>query len=95
MTNKGLHDLPEMPLALLPKELLCVNIQLDVKLDYDKDVLHGYVNQNLLQLNICQEIAITIVFNKVAQGEGVVFFIDDPGGSGKSFVYCVLLASVQ
>jgi ATP-dependent DNA helicase PIF1 len=35
------------------------------------------------------------VFNVVAEGEGVVFFLDDLGGSGKTFVYSVLLASVQ
>ncbi len=34
------------------------------------------------------------MFNVVAQGEGVVFFLDDLGGSGKTFMYNVLLASV-
>jgi len=53
MTNKGLHDFSEMPLALSPEKMLCVNLQLDAELDYDRDVLHGYVNQNLPWLNIC------------------------------------------
>ncbi len=35
------------------------------------------------------------MFNAVAQREGVVFFLDDQGGSGKTFVYSVLLALVQ
>jgi ATP-dependent DNA helicase PIF1 len=30
------------------------------------------------------------VFNAIAQGEGVVFFLDGPGGSGKTFIYNVL-----
>jgi hypothetical protein len=53
LMNKGLHDFLEMPLALLPVEMLRVNLQLAVEFDYDKDVLHSYVDQNLLQFNIC------------------------------------------
>ncbi len=95
LMNKGLQDFPKMPLALPPTEMLRVNPQLAVELNYDRDVLCGYVDQNLLRLNICQEIAITVVFNAIAQGEGAIFFLDDPGGSGKTFVYSVLLASVR
>jgi hypothetical protein len=95
LMNKGLHDFPEMPLVLPPTEMLRVNPQLDAKLNYDRDVLRGYVDQNLSRLNICQEIAITAVFNTIAQGEGAIFFLDGPGGSGKTFVYSVLLASVR
>jgi len=75
--------------------MLCVNPQLAAELDYDRDVLHGYINQNLLRLNICQEIAVTIMFNAIAQGEGAVFFLDSPGGSSKTFVYKVLLTLVR
>jgi hypothetical protein len=95
LTNKGLHDFPEMSLALLLVKMLRVNPQLVAELDYDRDVLHGYINQNLPRLNICQEIAVITVFNAIAQGEGVVFFLDDPGGSSKTFVYKVLLALVR
>jgi len=66
-----------------------------VELDYDRDVLHGYVDQNLPRFNICQEIAVITMFNVIAQGEGVIFFLNDLGGLGKTFVYNVLLASVQ
>ncbi len=47
LTNKDLHDFPKMPLTLPPTEMLRVNPQLVAKLNYDKDVLHGYVDQNL------------------------------------------------
>jgi len=53
LTNKGLHDFPEMPLTLLPIKMLYVNPQLVTELDYNKDILHGYINQNLPRLNIC------------------------------------------
>jgi hypothetical protein len=44
LTNKGLHNFPEMLLALSPAEMLRVNLQLVTELDYDKDILHGYVD---------------------------------------------------
>jgi hypothetical protein len=93
--NKGLHDFPKMPLALPPTETLHVNPQLLAELNYDRDVLHRYVDQNLPRLNICQETAINAVFNAIAQGEGAVFFLNGPGGSGKTFVYNILLASIR
>jgi hypothetical protein len=95
LTNKGLHDFPEMSFALPLVEMLCVNPQLAVKLDYDRNVFHGYVDYNLPWLNICQETIITAVFNAIAQGKGLVFFLDGRGGLGKTFVYSVLLASVR
>jgi hypothetical protein len=95
LTNKNLHDFPEMPLVLPPVKMLHVNPQLAAKLDYDRDVLHGYINQNLPWLNIYQEIVVTAMFNAIAQGEGAIFCLDDPSGSGKTFVYSVLLASVR
>jgi len=95
LTSKGLHDFLEIPLTLPPAKMLCVNPQLVTELDYDRDILHGYVDENLPRFNFCQEIVVTIVFNAIAQGEGAVFFLDNPGGSSKTFVYNVLLASVQ
>jgi hypothetical protein len=95
LTNKGLHDFSKMPLALPPVKMLRVNPQLSTELNYDRDVLHGYINQNLPRLNICQEIAVTTVFNAIAQGKGEVFFLDSRSGLGKTFVYKVLLALVQ
>jgi hypothetical protein len=54
LTNKGLHDFPKMSLVLPPIKMLHVNPQLAAELDYDRDVLHGYVDQNLSWLNIYQ-----------------------------------------
>jgi hypothetical protein len=95
LMNKGLHDFPKMSLTLPLVEMLCVNPQLAIELDCDRDVLHGYINQNLPWLNICQETIITTIFNAVARGEGTIFFLDSPSGSGKTFVYNMLLASVR
>jgi hypothetical protein len=55
LMNKGLHDFPEMPLVLPPTEMLRVNPQLAAELNYDRDVLRGYVDQNLSWLNIARK----------------------------------------
>ncbi len=94
LMKKSLHDFLEMLFALLPIEMMRVNLQLVTELDYNKDVLYGYIDQNLPRFNICQETIITLAFNAVTQGEGVVFFLNGLGGLGKTFVYNMLLASV-
>jgi hypothetical protein len=53
LTNKSLHDFPKMSFVLSPIEMLRVNLQLVAELDYDKDLLHGCVDQNLPGLKIC------------------------------------------
>jgi hypothetical protein len=63
-----------MPLALPLVKMLRVNPQLATEIHYNRNVLHGYINQNLLQLNICQKTIVTSMFNAIAQGEGVAFF---------------------
>jgi hypothetical protein len=65
-----------------------------VRLRHQSSIGYG-AYQNLLWLNIYQETTITTMFNAVAQGEGIMFFLDGPGGSGKTFIYSVLLASVR
>jgi hypothetical protein len=95
LMNKGLHNFPKMPFTLSLAKMLHVNCQLLAELDYDRKILHGYINQNLPWLNICQERVVTGVFNAITQGKGIVFFLDGPSGSSKTFVYSMLLASVQ
>jgi hypothetical protein len=95
LTNKSLDDFPKMLLALPPAEMLRVNPQLAAELDYDRDVFHGYIDQNLPRLNIFRETVVIIMLNAIAQGKGAVFFLDGSCGSGKTFIYSVLLASIQ
>jgi hypothetical protein len=55
LMNKRLHDFLEMPLILPFAKMLRVNPQFVAELDYDRNILHGYIDQNLLRLNICQK----------------------------------------
>jgi hypothetical protein len=95
LINKSLHDFLERPLALPPAKMLCVNPQLDAELDYNKNILHGYVNQNFLRLNICQEIVVTALFKCSSPRRRRSIFPKWSGWVRKTFVYSVLLASVR
>ncbi|KAL6580606.1 hypothetical protein OROMI_008630 [Orobanche minor] len=47
------------------------------------------------QLNDCQQVAFDEITAAINTGVGGAFFIDGPGGTGKTFLYRALLASVR
>ncbi|KAL6581116.1 hypothetical protein OROMI_007039 [Orobanche minor] len=47
------------------------------------------------QLNDCQQVAFDEIIAAINTGVGGAFFIDGPGGTGKTFLYRALLASVR
>ncbi|GAA0170171.1 hypothetical protein LIER_40908 [Lithospermum erythrorhizon] len=46
-------------------------------------------------LNSHQKRAFDVIFNAAISGTGGTFFVDGPGGIGKSFLYKVLLAHIR
>ncbi|XP_075074083.1 uncharacterized protein LOC142161913 [Nicotiana tabacum] len=55
-------------------------------------------NEDLLmhrKLNKEQKMAYNVILQRVFANKSGVFFIDGPGGSGKTFLYCALLAIVR
>jgi ATP-dependent DNA helicase PIF1 len=72
-----------------------VNPYLAAELDYDQGALQAQLERNMPLLNPDQERAVASILDAVRRGEGNVFFLDGPGGSGKTFVYRVLLAAVR
>jgi hypothetical protein len=95
MANKSLRDFPEMPLARAPVGEERVNPYLAAELDYDQGALQAQLERNMPLLNPDQERAVASILDAVRRGEGNVFFLDGPGGFGKTFVYRVLLAAVR
>ncbi|XP_047262928.1 uncharacterized protein LOC107859447 [Capsicum annuum] len=47
------------------------------------------------KLNKEQHVAYNVILNKIFSNETGVFYIDGPGGTGKTFLYCALLATVR
>jgi len=91
MANKSLRDFP----AMAPVGIKRVNPLIEAKLDYDREALRARVERSLPLLNKDQDRAVASILNAVRLDQGGVFFLDGPGGSGKMFVYSVLLASVR
>ncbi|GAA0180380.1 hypothetical protein LIER_30098 [Lithospermum erythrorhizon] len=55
--------------------------------DFDIHALH--------QLNVEQQVAFAEIFSIAISGGGGAYFVDGPGGTGKSFLYRVLLAHIR
>jgi hypothetical protein len=67
------------------------------ELQYDENSLKQTLEQDLTRLNFQQKIAFDTITKRVYSNEKYnnVFFIDGPGGTGKTFVYKTILAFVR
>ena len=64
-------------------------------LDFDKDTLSQYVEENLPKLTEEQKVAFDYVVNWDGHGDPPVVFLDAPGGTGKTFLLKLLLAYIR
>ena len=94
-SNKTLQDFPRMPLPVQSEDVPRVNPLLQGELEYDRDALAQNLIADLASINIEQAEALKVILQAVEEDQGEVFFIDGSGGSGKTFVYSVLLESVR
>lgn len=62
---------------------------------HDKNQLTAYVKENLTRLIPEQLQAFNKIIESVEQNKGKVFFIDAPGGTGKTFLTNLILAKVR
>ncbi|XP_055910686.1 uncharacterized protein LOC129945050 [Eupeodes corollae] len=65
------------------------------EIQYDKQNLHQYVQENLPKLNSEQKLAFSQIKESVDLHKGKLFFIDAPGGTGKTFLINLLLAKYR
>lgn len=92
-------DGPQLPSFGLPKtnrtEGNYLTTELIRETSYDTKSLIVYVNENLPKLLSDQRNAYSIIMNSVSQQNGGIYFLDAPGGTGKTFVTKLLLANVR
>ncbi|GFT09254.1 ATP-dependent DNA helicase PIF1 [Trichonephila clavipes] len=62
---------------------------------YDSDELGTFVRTNLLQLILEQRIAYDRIMRVITEQSGGLFFIDAPGGTGKTFLLSLILATIR
>ncbi|XP_017470385.1 PREDICTED: uncharacterized protein LOC108362062 [Rhagoletis zephyria] len=62
---------------------------------YDINDLNTFINLNLPKLNIEQKHAYDTIMQAIQNKSGGMFFLDAPGGTGKTFLISLLLATVR
>ncbi|GFS86285.1 ATP-dependent DNA helicase [Trichonephila clavipes] len=62
---------------------------------YDSDELGTFVRTNLPQLILEQRIAYDRIMRAITEQSGGLFFIDAPGGTGKTFLLSLILATIR
>jgi len=65
------------------------------EINYDVERLRTFWDQGYMQANDQQKQVLDSVTSALAIGDGGLFFLDGPGGTGKTFVESLLLAHVR
>lgn len=95
--GKSLSDFDEMPLPSAPvvfNEPSLIDQELS---QYDPELLRRQFENSLTQLNqeqraVCEAVRLAIEQNDNARTTAKMFFLDGPGGTGKTFLHNVILS---
>lgn len=71
------------------------NIEMQREQQYDQNDLNAYVRANEPKLNEQQKIAYDSLIEAIDNGSGGLYFLDAPGGTGKTFLISLLLARIR
>ncbi|XP_073121078.1 uncharacterized protein [Henckelia pumila] len=85
------YDLPRLPNSSaksMPPDCREITDELSISISPDDLVAH-------LQLNDNQRLAYNMIIESLETRNGAVFFINGPGGTGKTFLYRSLLATIR
>ncbi|GAA0141444.1 hypothetical protein LIER_35396 [Lithospermum erythrorhizon] len=90
--GKEINDYHIVPFSFEPtdQEQVTRHISSEMNLPIPNEDLHG-----LDRLNDKKKYKFDIIFNKAITDEGGAYFVDGPGGTGKSYLYKVLLAHIR
>jgi hypothetical protein len=91
------HSLSDLELET-PSGILAIivnNAQLQGEMNYDRAGLADFYAESMTRANDDQAKAITAITNAVDNGQGGLFYLDGPGGTGKTFVECAILAKLR
>lgn len=72
-----------------------LNQEVQRELQYDCVELGTYVTVNVPKLNAEQKVAYDTILEAIANESGGLYFLDAPGGTGKTFLISLILATVR
>lgn len=84
------YQLSELIVHKSRKSLVCKEIQDEMNFTVGDDDLNS-----ISLLNKCQFAAFKAITDAVSEGKSMAFFIDGPGGTGKTFLYRAILAAIR
>ena len=77
------------------RSMQAFNRELQREQDYDQDELAERVQRNVPLLNTEQKNVYDLLMKVVDDGTGGIYFLDAPGGTGKTFVISLILAAIR
>lgn len=92
--RKQLEDFPDMPLAERNWEDTAENSLIGEQLNYNRDYEQHLAQECVAQLNPEQLNAYERIISSVEAQAGQTFFLNGPGGTGKTFVYNTICNTV-
>ncbi|KAI5428568.1 hypothetical protein KIW84_033531 [Lathyrus oleraceus] len=84
------YDLPSLPPNTMDRGAVPSIIQEELAIDIPNEDI-----ESIAMLNNDQMIAFNTIMNVIVQKHSGVFFVDGPGGTGKTFLYRTLMASLR
>jgi hypothetical protein len=94
MSGKSLQHLGlPSPTGDLPTNQLCAEILRETSYSNEELVLHGSLNEPLLFPD--QKAAYNAILHDVEGNKKYIFFLDAPGGTGKTFILNFLMAKIR
>ena len=94
-SGRSLAEWPSMPRSCENWNALTLNPLIAEQLNYDQEQLRNELAARLQQVNVDQRVAYDQVSASVDNSEGRLFFLNGPGGTGKTFVYNVICARLR
>ncbi|XP_050919192.1 uncharacterized protein LOC127136702 [Lathyrus oleraceus] len=84
------YDLPSLPPNTIDRDVISSIIQEELAIDIPNEDI-----EFVAKLNNDQMIAFKTIMNVIDQKHSGVFFVDGPGGTGKTFLYRTIMASLR
>lgn len=93
--RKHLKDFPDMPLPEHAWDSEAENPLISEQLNYNRNHEQALAEERLTQLNTEQRNAYNQVISSIESQSGHIFFLNGPGGTGKTFVYNTICNMVR
>ena len=86
--GRYLSEFPNIPILIIsPNNEQSTNRLIREEQQYDIEKLAKSTEDNYFRLNIDQQAAFEQIITAVENNTSVIFFVDGPGGTGKTFLY--------